>query len=59
MASGPTPQTHFEAWGQALIGITNPGNVIADIKKGLTALIMISNRSGNGQLGIIIKVNLK
>ena len=43
MASGPTPQTHFEAWGEALIGITNPGNVIADIKKGLTALIMISD----------------
>jgi hypothetical protein len=41
MASGPTPESRFEAWGQALIGITNPQNVLN--KKGLLALVMISD----------------
>jgi hypothetical protein len=42
--SGPTPQTHFEAWGQALIGITNSNTkAIDEYKKGLLALIMIAD----------------
>jgi hypothetical protein len=42
--AGLTPQTHFEAWGQALIGITNSNTtVIDDYKKGLLALIMIAD----------------
>jgi hypothetical protein len=45
MAGGPTPQTRFEAWPQALIGITNtrPGYITSNLKKGLLALIMISD----------------
>jgi len=43
MASGPTPQTRFEAWGQALIGIKNTGRSQQDGAKGLLALIMISD----------------
>ncbi len=43
MASGPTPQTHFEAWGQALIGIKNTEKTIEEQARGLLALIMISD----------------
>ena len=44
MVGGPTPQTRFEAWAQALIGVTNKqSKVIAELKKGLLALIMISD----------------
>jgi hypothetical protein len=44
MAGGPTPQTRFEAWPQALIGVTNTASkVTADLKRGLIALIMISD----------------
>jgi hypothetical protein len=43
MAGGPTPQTQFEAWPQALIGITNTKGNIAEYKKGLLALIMIAD----------------
>jgi hypothetical protein len=42
--AGPTPQTHFEAWGQALIGITNSDTKARDpIRKGLLALVMIAD----------------
>jgi len=41
--AGPTPQTHFEAWGQALIGITNSSAKVYQARKGLLALIMIAD----------------
>jgi hypothetical protein len=44
MASGPTPQTRFEAWGQALIGIKNTATPHQEEEaRGLLALIMISD----------------
>jgi hypothetical protein len=45
MAGGPTPQTRFEAWPQALIGLTNTSSVtvISELKRGLLALIMIAD----------------
>jgi hypothetical protein len=46
--SGPTPQTDFEAWGQALIGITNSDKITVtenrDLRRGLLALVMIADR---------------
>ena len=41
--AGPTPQTHFEAWGQALIRITNSSAKVYQARKGLLALIMIAD----------------
>jgi len=41
--AGPTPQTRFEAWGQALIGITDSTAKSAQYRKGLLALIMITD----------------
>ena len=43
MASGPTPQTRFEAWGQAIIGVKNTGKSSVETARGLLALIMISD----------------
>jgi hypothetical protein len=44
MAGGPTAQTRFKAWPQALIGITNSAaKEGTDMKRGLLALFMISD----------------